>query len=254
MALSHPLSFQLYSARNFPPFDDVLALLAAEGFTNVETFGANHDDTAGFRQLLDRHGLSAKSGHFALDLAEENPGRIVEICRALDMETVVIPYLPAEQRPSDRAGWQALGERLVKVKTTFGQEGLRTAWHNHDFEFIALPDGSYPIEHLLGTALSWEADIAWVVRAGTDPAAWLKRYAGRVVAAHVKDIAPVGEKTDEDGWADVGSGVVDWDTLWPLAVEAGASLMIAEHDKPSDAVRFARVSAAKMKALAGLAG
>ena len=41
-----------------------------------------------------------------------------------------------------------------------------------------------------------------------------------------------------------------WAALWPIAVRAGASLMIAEHDKPSDFARFATVSADKMRKLA----
>ena len=49
-----------------------------------------------------------------------------------------------------------------------------------------------------------------------DPIAELKRYAGRIEAVHVKDIAPAGQCVDEDGWADPGFGVLDWSTLVPL--------------------------------------
>ena len=67
---------------------------------------------------------------------------------------------------------------------------------------------------------------------------------------HVKDIAPAGDKTDEDGWADVGTGTLPWSELWRQCVAAGAEMMIAEHDNPSDFDRFARVSAAAMRAYA----
>ena len=127
---------------------------------------------------------------------------------------------------------------------------MTVAWHNHDFEFQALPDGSLPIMHILGEKLLWEADLAWVARGGGDPAAWIERYRGRLAAVHVKDIAPAGEKADEDGWADVGAGVLPWTKLWALTVEAGAELFVAEHDNPSDFERFARVSAEAMRRFA----
>ena len=92
----------------------------------------------------------------------------------------------------------------------FRPRGLRFAWHNHDFEFQPLEDGSLPIEHVLGDRLLWEADLAWVVRGGADPRRWIERYRGRIPLVHVKDIAPAGENADEDGWADVGAGVVPW--------------------------------------------
>ncbi|MEX6508399.1 sugar phosphate isomerase/epimerase family protein [Jiella sp. M17.18] len=254
MALTTLLSFQLYSARNAPEDADVLGTLAAAGYTNVETFGPNYEDPQAFRRRLDEAGLTARSGHFSLAMIETEFDRLVATCRALGTEIVVAPFLPAEDRPTDRGGWEALGERLTGLAANCADEGLRFAWHNHDFEFKPLPDGSLPIEHILTDGVLWEADVAWIVRAGAAPTTWLTRYASRIVAVHVKDIAPAGENAAEDGWADVGEGTVDWDALWPLSVRCGASLMVAEHDNPSDYARFARVSAKKMSALAAANG
>ncbi|MBP0615661.1 sugar phosphate isomerase/epimerase family protein [Jiella mangrovi] len=251
MAPTAPISFQLYSARNAPPEANVLKTLAEAGFTNVETYRPNYEDATAFRKALDEAGLTARSGHFDLTLAEENFDRVVELCRTLGIETVVIPYLVPDARPRDEAGWRELGQRLAELSAECNDEGLRLAWHNHDFEFVALPSGIYPIELILADGVLWEADAAWIVRAGGDPAEWIERFAGRIVTVHVKDIAPEGENLDEDGWADVGTGIVDWDRLWPLSVACGATMMIAEHDNPSDFGRFARVSAAKMRQLSG---
>ena len=137
-----------------------------------------------------------------------------------------------------------------RIEARLSAAGLRFAWHNHDFEFEPLADGSLPIEHLLGDRLLWEADLAWVVRGGADPRHWIERYRGRIPLVHVKDIAPAGDKADEDGWADVGAGTLPWSELWRQCVAAGAEMMIAEHDNPSDFDRFARVSAAAMRGYA----
>ena len=251
MPLAHPLSLQLYSARNFPPVERQLAIAKAAGFDNVETFGPWHDDPAATRALLDAHGLTAKSAHVDLETLESRPERALEIARKIGVEIVVAPYLTVEQRPTAPEGWQALGSRLARIRERLAAEGLRLAWHNHDFEFAALPDGSFPIEHVLGESLLWEADIAWIVRGKADPKAWLDRYRGRIPLVHVKDIAPEGTKTGEEGWADVGSGILPWGDIWASAVAAGAEIMIAEHDNPSDFQRFARASAEAMRGFAG---
>jgi sugar phosphate isomerase/epimerase len=247
MALTHPFSMQVYSARKFPPHAAQLATMAKHGFTNVELHAAFYEDLAETKALLAQYGLTSASGHFSLALAEESPRRVVEIAHALGMKNIVIPYLMPDERPNDRAGWQALGARLNKLSDIFSPDGFHFAWHNHDFEFAPLSDGSLPIEHVLGDRLLWEADLAWVVRGKADARHWLRRYAGRVPLVHVKDIAPAGEKADEDGWADVGRGTMGWQDLWPAAVAAGAEVMIAEHDNPSDFDRFASNSAASMK-------
>lgn len=84
--------------------------------------------------------------------------------------------------------------------------------------------------------------MAWLVRGGADPKQWIDRYRSRVVSAHVKDIAPEGQNEDQDGWSDVGAGVLDWRGLWSACREAGAQWMVVEHDKPADPAQTARAS------------
>lgn len=250
MALTNPLSFQLYSARNFPPLKDQLEIIADAGFDTVEPYGAFYADVPAASQLFKDFGLKARSGHFGIDSLESELDRNLGIADALGIETIVVPFLVPAARPSDTAGWKAFGERLAKIGEKVREAGRGFAWHNHDFEFIALPDGSFPIEHILTDSVKWEADVAWIVRAKADPKTWIARYGSIMPLVHVKDIAPAGENTNEDGWADVGTGVVDWATIWPLCVKAGAEVMIAEHDNPSDLKRFATVSAEAMRKLA----
>ncbi|MFL5260371.1 MAG: sugar phosphate isomerase/epimerase family protein [Hyphomicrobiales bacterium] len=242
------LSFQLYSSRNFPPVEEQLSTLSRLGYRNVEPFGGLYDDPQAFKSLLDQAELAAPSGHFGLDLLEGDFSRALAIARMIGIGLIVCPWLDPSERASDAAGWRALGKRLGTLARRAQDNGLLFAWHNHDFEFRPLADGSVPIEHLMAEPeLLLELDVAWVVRGGADPATWIERYDARIAACHVKDLAPPGANVREDGWADVGTGIVDWRSLWPMIVRAGAKLMIAEHDNPSDFERFARVSLAAMK-------
>lgn len=127
--------------------------------------------------------------------------------------------------------------------------GLDFGWHNHDFEFHALADGSVPLDQIFagGPDLSWEADIAWIVRGGADPFGWISKYPTRITAVHVKDIAPKGEKADEDGWADVGEGTLDWKALIQALSRTSVKYFVAEHDNPSDFRRFAKRSLASIQ-------
>lgn len=247
MPLNHPLTMQLYCARNFPPVEQQVATIARHGYANVETFGPFYDNPGATRRLLDAHKLTAKSGHFSLDMCEGEFNRAVDAAKAIGIDIVVVPYLAAEKRPGDAAGWKAVGARLERLSERFEKQGLRFAWHNHDFEFHALPDGSLPIEHILGERLLFEADVAWIVRGGQDPKRFIDKYHGRMPLVHVKDIAAAGQNADQDGWADIGAGVLPWAELWASCVRAGAEIMVAEHDNPSDFDRFARVSAAAMR-------
>lgn len=242
-------SFQLYSARNFQPWDKVLKLLADSGYAQVEGFGGVYDDPQAFRAELDKNGLAMPTGHFSIDMLENDFDGARRIAETLGMKVMICPYLVAEQRPTDAAGWRGFGERLAKVGEAAKADGYEFAWHNHDFEFQPLADGSVPQEHILAAApdIGWEADIAWIVRGGADPLPWIDRQGRRIVAVHVKDIAKAGEGLDEDGWSDVGHGTVDWKGLLNvLGAKSTARYYVMEQDNPNDIERFARRSLASV--------
>lgn len=237
------ISFQLYSARNFPPIETQLEALKAMGYDAVEPYrGAYGDDAAGFRRAVDRAGLACPTGHVALDALDTDLGAAIDLARTLGLETVVVPYIVPEKRPTDASGWAAIGRRLGEHAAALTDAGFNLAWHNHDFEYRPLPGGERPIDLLLAApGVSFEADIGWIVRAGADPKAELAKYGDKVAAFHVKDVAPAGT-TAEDGWADVGAGTIDWKALWPAMVATGCDLLVLEHDNPADWKRFASAS------------
>jgi sugar phosphate isomerase/epimerase len=244
--------FQLYSARNFPPLSDVLKLVAKNGYKHVEGYGALYAtlDEAGLKAMraeLDANGLTMPTGHFGIDLLEKEPEQALLIAKTLGVEAIYCPHLVADQRPTDAAGWFAFGKRLAEAGKRYQDAGYTFGWHNHDFEFKALPDGSTPQEQIFagGPDLTWEADIAWVIRGGADPFAWIESYGRKITAVHVKDIAPAGENTDEDGWADVGHGTVPWkDLIAALKAKTSAKYYVLEHDNPKDIERLASRSIA----------
>lgn len=240
-------SFQLYSARNFQPWENVLKTLAALGYNQVEGFGAVYESPQAFRAELDRNGLAMPSGHFGIDQLEKDFGAAAGIAETLGMQLIACPYLEADLRPTDAEGWRGFGHRLRRIGEQANKAGFDFAWHNHDFEFVPLADGSIPQRLILEAApeIGWEMDIAWVIRGGGHPLAWIEEFGPRISAVHVKDIAPQGEATNEDGWSDVGQGTVDWKGLVAdLRQRTPAKFFIMEHDNPTDFERFARRSIA----------
>ena len=246
-----PISFQLYSARNFTPWSDVYALLAGLGISQVEGFGDVYVDAAHTRSLLDQNGLTMPSGHFSIDALENDLDGVISTANTLGIRRIFCPYLDASDRPTDSAGWISFAKRLEAVGGRVRDAGFGFGWHNHDFEFVACPDGQIPMSIILQHApnIDWEADIAWIVRGGADAAEWIGHHGSRITAAHVKDIAPEGENAGEDGWADLGKGTVDWSTIYSQLKEVGVELFVLEHDNPSDLTRYASVSVATFKAL-----
>jgi sugar phosphate isomerase/epimerase len=241
------IAYQLYCSRNFPPLNDTLRMLADAGYTNVEGFGGLYGDLAGLKAGLEAAGLRMESGHFGLDMVEGDPATALNVAKTLGMSRVYVPHITADKRPTDAAGWAAFGKRLATAGKPFVDAGYTFGWHNHDFELVDLGGGATPLDLIAEAGVSLELDLGWVRVAGHDPVAWIQKYANQISAVHIKDIARDGESVDEDGWADVGYGIMNWAAIKPALDAAGISYFVVEHDNPKDHKRLATRSLASIK-------
>ena len=250
MRPSETISIQLYSTRLIEPLESQFDLLASLGFKSVEPWGGLLADAPRLKDNLARHGMQAPSAHVGMPSLRNDALAMARTCRELGISTLYAPAPPPDERDKDVAGWRAFAKELAAIGKVVTGEGLRFGWHNHHFEFKKAADGAIPMDILLNEApdMLWEVDVSWVVRGGEDPVAWLKRYGSRIEACHIKDIATPGTCLDEDGWADVGYGTMDWASLISTMRGVGVKLFVLEHDKPSNAERFVRRSMATLAA------
>lgn len=250
------MSFQLFSARNYP-LNEVLKTVAGLGYKYVEGYGGLDASTASgyggvyadpdaLKAELDKNGLAMPTAHMGLDLVS-NAEKCIALTGKLGIKVVICPWLAPDQRPTDAAGWKAFGEKLEAIAKPLNAAGLTFGYHNHDFEFVKLADGSFPMDVLLAAApsIKAEVDVAWIYRGNADPFPWLEKTGNKIIAIHVKDLAPEGEAADEGGWADVGHGRLPWaDLIKHAKAKTGAQYFVAEHDNPNDINRFASRSIA----------
>jgi len=245
------IAFHLYSARNFPPVLDMLPKLKALGYSQVEGYGGLYAASPDFAQRLADNGLTMPTGHFGLDMLQDVDGTL-KIVENLGTKVLFCPAVPLSERGQDADGWKRLAETLARLGETYNKAGYGFGWHNHNFEFVPTTSGEMPMELILENApgIVWECDVAWVAKGNADPVGWIERYKSRLVAIHVKDIARVGTCLDEDGWADVGHGTMDWSAILKFVTEnTDCAYFVAEHDNPNDVDRFARRSIEYIRSL-----
>jgi sugar phosphate isomerase/epimerase len=248
MNIAEDLSIQLYSLRDYGDLESQLAALSKAGFRRVELIGSHLDDASGTRAKLDAYGMSAPTGHAPLGALRDRLDWVAEQANTIGMQELYMPALPDAERALPADAWRRVGAELGQMAEKLKPHGLALGYHNHDWELKPFADGTTALEHLFagadGSPLTFEADLAWLVRGGADPAGWMRSQRTRLTAVHVKDIAAPGTNLDQDGWADIGAGTLDWPTLWREALALGAKWMVLEHDKPKDPIGFAKASRA----------
>src|SRR5690606_13405481 len=233
-AAARPIAVQMYTLRNAGSLEEQFKIVHEAGIRAVETVGTQNVPAAELKRLLDKYGIEPIASHVALSDLRSDLDGMAAFHRAIGNTMLVVPWLQEEQRPTDAEGWRALGRELGALAGRLQPMGMRLAYHNHEFELVEF-DGTTGLELLFeaaGPALAVELDLAWVARAGHDPAAFLGKFPGRVYSVHAKDNAPDGEARDEQGFAALGKGVLDWNAILPAAADAGVEWYIIEHDLP----------------------
>ncbi len=118
-----------------------------------------------------------------------------------------------------------------RAGATLASEGITLCYHHHEHEFRTAFEGVCALdvlaEHTDPAALAFELDIAWIAYGGENPAAVVRRMAGRVPAVHVKDLYGLSARGQ---FTAVGTGVVPVREAVQAARETGVEWIVVEQD------------------------
>ena len=235
------VGLQLYSLRAQLPTDvkGTIANVAKAGYKEVETYGYSLKDKywgldpKAFKDLLNANGLTAPSGHYGMDKflgtgqADELKSYI-EAANIIGSSYIVVPYLGDALRKNED-DWKKIAVRLNEASAICKAAGLKLGYHNHNFEFTKIGETTGYEILLKGTdpeAVQFEMDLYWVVRSGNDPVKLFTAYPGRFPMWHVKDM----DKVDNTINTEVGTGTIDFKTIYKSAQLAGLKHLIVEQE------------------------
>lgn len=222
---------QLYTVRESMAADPLATLrrVADLGYREVEiagTFGAKPEAICQQTRALE---LRVAAVHADWQLLRTDPAAAIAETKALCSDTLILAWLPEDQRQT-LAQWRDWVEHLNLIADLAEREGVRIAYHAHDFEFAEI-DGIRPIDLLmdeLDPRIGFELDTYWLAHAGEDPLRFLQRHADRVTHLHLKDMAGDGSM------ADVGEGTLPLTQIIIQAQQQGVRHFLVERDDASD--------------------
>ena len=235
------IGLQLYTVRDLlsTDFEGTLRRVARLGYQEVEFAGVLGPDLKQTRNLLRQLGLSAPSLHIDYNRLRNDTAASFETATALGARFVVCPWLDRSERqaPDD---WKRVCENLNSIGERAARSGLTLAYHNHDFEFVKLPDGVRPLDLLLAHTndrlVTFELDVYWAKKGDVDPVAYLKTHKSRFRLVHLKDMARDGST------AEIGSGTIDFGEIMLAAMASGVRHFFVEQDDSSDPMQSIETS------------
>jgi sugar phosphate isomerase/epimerase len=211
---------------------------------------------AEFKSYLGTLGLTAKSAHMGM-VNMENADQLISDVKAAGISYFVIPVPPMGMFTFDQStmsmAMKGTADDLVKIMDTLGEKchkaGINLLYHNHDFEFKPLADGTVIEDVLLEKCdpkyVNFQMDLFWVTKAEVDPLAYFEKYPGRFKAWHVKDMSTEGV------FAPVGTGTIDFKRILDAKKKSGMEFYLVEQDNtfgldPLEAIKISHAGLEKI--------
>lgn len=244
-----PIALQLYSVRDAAEadFEGTLRAVKEMGYDGVELAGLyGMESTAACKKMLDAVGLELVSAHINLEALEDDA--VLDDYASTGIKYVAIPWMVA---PKNSEELQSSIDRIQKIGARCASRGMELLYHNHDFEFEKI-NGRYILdtyyEEIPADRLNPELDTCWVNVGGEDPAAYIRKYAGRISVVHLKDFegsksanmyALIGTDTAKEDSAGqfefrpVGYGRQNMPAILEASADVNAKWLVVEQDSPS---------------------
>lgn len=226
---------QLWSVRDDLAKDpkEVLKQLASYGYKQIESFEGGKGMFWGmsnteFKAEMDKLGMKIISSH--CDINKDFEKKAADAA-AIGMKYLICPYKGPQK---DLDAFKKFADEFNQKGEICKKNGIRFAYHNHDYSFAAM-NGEMPQDIMMKNTdpklVDFEMDMYWVVAAGQDIDAWLKKYPNRFRLCHVKDRKKNAPSTDKDASCDLGTGSINYPKILQAAKKAGVQYFIVEQEK-----------------------
>ena len=174
------VAIQLYSVRRemAADFEGTLKALAEMGYQGVEFAGLHDKSAAEVKALCEKYGLTPVSGHVQVRFIEADPN-LPTTYQEIGTKHLAIP---GHQWGDDKDFNHSM-ERFRAACEAVRATGKRMHYHNHANEIYCKIGDKFQLDAIFDAIpadlLGCEFDVGWLTVAGEDPAAWIRKYAGR---------------------------------------------------------------------------
>jgi len=228
------IAAQLYTLREFTKtpqnIDNTMKRLSKTGYEAVQVSGMGAIDPKELKKIVDEYGLRICITHTPYDRIINDFDNVVREHKLWNCEYVGLGSMPPEfERNSD--GYKTFAQAISKIAKKYNNEGLKFAYHNHNFEFEKY-NGITGMDILFREsdpeAFGFELDTYWIQAGGADPVEWIYKVKGRMGVVHLKDMAIVNR---EQVFAEIGEGNMNWNNIIKACEKTGVEWYAIEQDE-----------------------
>ncbi len=228
-----------------------------EGLRKLHDLGIRHIEGAGargmskeeYKKLLDKYDIDVVANGVVFEKLEspDSIKAMIDQMKFFGAEYAVCYWIPHKGDDFTFDDMKHGVEVFNKAGKQFADAGIGLLYHAHGYEFRPY-DGpgtlyDYFMTHTDPKYVNVEMDVFWMRNPGQNPAALLRKYAGRFPLTHLKD-RMIGSVDNQNGRQDrernvvLGTGDVNIAEVMKAAKESGVKYHLIEDESSRAAVQL----------------
>jgi sugar phosphate isomerase/epimerase len=232
------ISLQLFTVRKYARKNlyDTLQKVCQVGYNSIEAarIGFDAKSAAAINHARQDFGLSVPSSQIKFSQLRDGFSQTLSFLQVVECGIAVVSVLPLQCILGGEEGLKRFAADMNALAERYRWEGIRLAFHHHDFEFLKygtkrgldiLLEGTDPALVFI------VSDTYWAQKGGVCPAALIRRLGKRAISIHLRDYTLLPPFfAAKPGDCRIGSGMLDIKKILTACTESGIEFISIEQD------------------------
>ena len=226
------LGAQLYTVREYmkneADFKETIKKIADIGYKYAQVSGIGAVSPQAIKEATEEYGIKVILTHTDPKRIRDNTEAVIADHNIFSCDALGIGGMPYAH---DEKGYFDFCKDFAPAVEKLKAAGKVLLYHNHRFEFEKY-NGKYGIEIILENSdpdgLKLTFDTYWAVAAGIDPSVFMEKYANRIYATHLKDMAV---SNDKQVMTEMLTGNINFDSVLKVSAENDILWHFIEQDE-----------------------
>jgi sugar phosphate isomerase/epimerase len=188
------ISLQLFTVRKYVQKNlyNTMQQIIQIGYKSIEAarIGFDAKSAAAINRARQEFGLSVPSSQIKLTQSGNDFTQTLNFLQAVECGNAVISLLPSHHIFSGEQGLKRFAADMNALAERYRREGIRLAFHHHDFEFLKFGSKrglDILLENTEPVLVFFVSDTYWAQKGGICPAALIRRLGKRAISIHLRD-------------------------------------------------------------------
>lgn len=186
------------------------------GFDAIQLDGMRGRDVNEIHDAIQKANLTVSSMHIKHDRFINDVDGIIKEGILFNCKEVYLKYIEDEFQVE--YGYKFTKYALVQATKKLKEAGFEVGFHSPEYDFNTLVDDEKVMDYICkeedGIQVHPEPDTYWLSVAKVDPLSYMKKYAGRILTIHMKDIdTSLDLMNMDENLRECGKGNVDFESI-----------------------------------------